>query len=83
MNLTKLKPFICQTQCTHSTAMNTLKGATHVFKASRDSFPQAKRPTSAKVRNKLSYTSTPPIRLHSVDKENLTCTLELVPMHNL
>jgi hypothetical protein len=54
----------------------------HLLNGYRRSFPGVKRPrrnvhhsppTSAEVKNAWSCTSTPPVYLHGVDRENFTC----------
>jgi hypothetical protein len=97
---TKLKPSTFRIQCTHTTAQQTLEGAihyfstrNHVFKESWGSFPGVKRQapevnhspaTCAHVKNKWSYTSTPPLfRLRGIERKNFTFTWERVPKRNL
>jgi hypothetical protein len=40
-------------------------------------------PSSAEFKNECNYTSTPPLRLHGVDKDTFNCTFTFTPLMRL
>jgi len=67
-------------------SMRTLKGPSFLFSGYRSSFSGVKRlarevnhsrPSSAEVKKEESYTSTPPICLHGVDRDSSAFYMEL------